>query len=279
MALPPRVEQAVGQLLALFASGNVPQALAHATYPRLNVPSSRWSFRNRLLMLLSGTEDARGFRQWREVGRSVTKGAKAVWILAPVCREEILCPGCGKRLFLTPHETLEVCPLCDGSLADASRKRLLLRFRAIPVFRREDTEGAPLEDELLPVPRHNFLALAERWGVSVKTQGFNGTAYGSFSPGQQTIVLSSPDPEIFYHELAHAAHARLRPLKPGQDAGQEIVAEFVAATLAALDGRTAHLGTSYEYLTAYAERMRMPVERAVFSLLGEIENVLKIIVD
>ena len=58
---------------------------------------------------------------------------------------------------------------------------------------------------------------------------------------------------------------------------QEIVAEFVAATLAALDGRTAHLGTSYEYLAAYAERMRMPTERAVFSLLREIEEVLLMI--
>src|SRR3989344_4350939 len=188
----------------------------------------------------------------------------------------MLCPGCERRLFLTPHETLEVCPLCDGSLAAASRKRVLLRFRAIPVFRREDTDGEPLEDELLPVPRHNFLALAERRGVSVKTQGFNGTAYGSFSPGQQTIVLSSPDPEIYYHDLAHAAHAGLRPLKPGQDAGQEIVAEFVAATLAALDGRTAHLGTSYKYLTAYAERLGEPVEGGGVSLLSEIEAVLRI---
>ena len=269
------------RLLALFESGDVPQALAHATYPRLKVPSACWSFRNRLLMLLQGTEDARGFRQWREAGRSVKRGAKAIHILAPLYREYIRCPddGCKARYFLRKDEERpRVCALCGTSLAEERPRQQLQGFRAIPVFRREDTEGAPLEDELLPVPQHNFLALAEQWGVAVSARGFNGSSYGSFSPGQQTIVLSSPDPEVFYHELAHAAHSRLRPLKAGQDAGQEIVAGvFVAATLAALDGRTAHLGTSYEYLAAYAERLGKPVERAVFSLLREIEGVLGVI--
>ena len=60
--LPHNVQQAVDKLLALFESSDVPQALAHATYPRLKVPSACWSFRNRLLMLLQGTEAARGFR-------------------------------------------------------------------------------------------------------------------------------------------------------------------------------------------------------------------------
>ena len=89
--------------------------------------------------------------------------------------------------------------------------------------------------------------------------------------------MASPDPEVFYHELAHSAHAKLKPLKGGQDAKQEIVAEFVAATLAELDGSTVHLGTSYEYLEAYAKKIEKPVDKAVFSLLGEIEGVLQVI--
>ena len=36
-----------------------------------------------------------------------------------------------------------------------------------------------------------------------------------------------------------------------------------------------HQGTSYEYLQAYAEKMEQSVDRAVFSLLGEIEAVLQ----
>ena len=56
---------------------------------------------------------------------------------------------------------------------------------------------------------------------------------------------------------------------------QEIVAEFVATTLATLDGREAHVGTSYEYLESYASKIGQSVEKAVFSLLGEIKGVQK----
>jgi len=50
-------------------------------------------------------------------------------------------------------------------------------------------------------------------------------------------------------------------------------------TLAVLDGRTVHLGTSYESLEAYAKRMEQSVERAVFTLLGEIKDVLRVILE
>ncbi len=278
--LPPKVQAVVDKLLALFESGDVPKALAHATFPRLDVPSANWSFRNRLLMLLQGTEDARGFRQWKTVSRSVKKGVKAVHILAPAYREYIPCPNaeCKARYFLRKNEQQPaVCSLCGASLKEVRIRQQLRGFRVVPVFRREDTEGEPLEDELLPVPQHNFIALAEQWGIIVKAQGFSGGSYGSFSQRQQTILLSSPDPEVFYHELAHAAHARITKLRAGQDARQEIVAEFVAATLAALDGREAHVGTSYEYLESYASKIGQGVERAVFTLLGEIEAVLGVI--
>jgi len=277
--LPSKVQTAVDKLLTLFESGDVPKALAHATFPRLDVPSAQWSFRNRLLMLLQDTEDARGFRQWKLVGRKVKKGSKAVYILAPLYKQIIRCPNsdCLAEHTVRKKSQHPMCSLCKTALNQNQQKQILRGFKAIPLFRRDDTEGKPLEDELLPLPQHNFMELAQKWGLTVSSRGFNGASYGSYSHGQKTILLASPDPEVFYHELAHAAHAKLKPLKGGQDPCQEIVAEFVAATLAALDGRTVHLGTSYEYLEAYAKKMEQSVERAVFSLLGEIEGVLSII--
>lgn len=47
------------------------------------------------------------------------------------------------------------------------------------------------------------------------------------------------------------------------------MAELLAATLAALDGSTAHIGTSYEYLESYVGKMGQGVEKAVFTLLGD----------
>ena len=46
-------------------------------------PCDRWSFTNKILMLIQGTADARGYRQWQEAGRHVKKGAHAIHILAP----------------------------------------------------------------------------------------------------------------------------------------------------------------------------------------------------
>src|SRR4051794_40846156 len=45
-----------------------------------------WSLCNQLLVLLAGTADARGYRQWQEGGRHVKKGAKSIRILASCTR-------------------------------------------------------------------------------------------------------------------------------------------------------------------------------------------------
>ena len=45
------------------------------------VPCRSWSWRNRLIVALHKTSDARGFRQWEQVGRQVMKGQKAfIWV-------------------------------------------------------------------------------------------------------------------------------------------------------------------------------------------------------
>ena len=52
-------------------------------FPIPNIPASKWSLLNRTLMFISGTSDARGFNQWKQVNRYVKKGSKAITILAP----------------------------------------------------------------------------------------------------------------------------------------------------------------------------------------------------
>jgi hypothetical protein len=46
--------------------------------------SARWSWRNQLIAVLPRHADARGFRQWHLVGRTVRKGQHAFYILAPI---------------------------------------------------------------------------------------------------------------------------------------------------------------------------------------------------
>ena len=71
------------KILKSFESGDIPQAIAYSVFPNFSIPSSKWSFLNRLLMSLAGTDDARGYNQWKTVNRYVNKGAKAFYILVP----------------------------------------------------------------------------------------------------------------------------------------------------------------------------------------------------
>src|SRR5712664_2435050 len=75
-----RANSELEKIVELFSSKQLPDLCVKALINAPEKPSSKWSLGNQLLMLVAGTTDARGFRQWNEVGRWVGKGAKAVWI-------------------------------------------------------------------------------------------------------------------------------------------------------------------------------------------------------
>jgi len=250
-----RVKQVLNNIVEKFKSGDIPEAVALATYPAANIPSSKWSFLNRTLMFLSGTGDARGFRQWHEVKRKVKKGSKAIYILVPCFKKE------------TDEET-------------GGEKVVLRGFKPMPVFTVEDTEGEKLDYELLEVPDLPLMDRAIEWGLSVKAIPGNYRYYGYYSSGRKEIALASPDETVFFHELAHAGHDRLMGnIKGGQDPFQEIVAELCAHTLCKLTGREANgsFGHSYRYIEGYAEQMRMTPHAACLKVLSETEKVLNLI--
>ena len=84
-----RVREILDGIMDKFKSGEIPEAVAMASFPIPDIPSSKWSFTNRMLMFLAGTGDARGFRQWKATNRWVKKGARAIYILVPCMRKEI----------------------------------------------------------------------------------------------------------------------------------------------------------------------------------------------
>ena len=250
-----RVKQVLSTIVEKFKSGDIPEAVAMATYPAANVPSSKWSFLNRTLMFLSGTGDARGFRQWQEAKRKVRKGAKAIYILVP----------CFKK---------------QADKKTGEEKEALRYFKLMPVFTVEDTEGEKLDYELLEVPDLPLMDRAKDWGLSVKAVPGNYRYYGYYSPQRKEIALASPEEKVFFHELAHAAHDRLMGgIKNGQDPFQEIVAELSAQALCRLTGKEADgsFGHSYRYIEGYAEQMRMTPHAACLKVLSDTEKVLNLI--
>ena len=217
------------KIVQLFSSTQLPDMCAMALINAPERPSSRWSMGNQILMILAGTSDARGYKQWSEVGRHVKTGAKAFRILGPV-------------LVQKPLETV-------GSDGEEKTAKVLVGFRAIPVFRYEDTEG-----EELPTytPRNPppLLEVASRFGMRVNYLRLSASVYGMTDYERQVITLATEDWTVFFHELAHALHRSFEPKSGhGQEPEAETIAQLVAATLARLYERPAD-GFSWTYIAS-----------------------------
>lgn len=253
------VTKAVDGLINLFKSGTIPKAIAVLTNPVIKLPSGKWSLSNKLIMFCNGTGDARGFRQWIEVGRKVSEGKKAFYILAP-------------RLVNVPDKDANGNPKLDSKGKPLTIPKLI-GFRGQAVFRVEDTEGEILDYEKIEIPAFKFKEVAESWGIKVKAVSGGKGYYGAYSSQTKEILMASPEEEVFYHELAHASHDRVGLLKKRTTQQKEIVAEFVSCVLAYMEGKQAKIGNTYEYLQHYSGEDK--VEKSVVGLIGDIEKVIQ----
>ncbi|NPV72290.1 MAG: M48 family peptidase [Pelotomaculum sp.] len=265
MTITDKAKEALNRLLEMFKTGDLPAAVARTVIRGQGRPCDKWSLGNRLIMLISGTEDARGFNQWQEVGRRVKKGAKAFYILAPVTRKR------------TTRRT-EVDPDTGEETEVTEERTVVTGFRGVPVFRYEDTEGDPLPTYDPPVPPPLY-DVAKRFVDDVKYQPFVGGYFGCFKPGKREIVLTTHDAGVFFHELAHAVHDQVRPggLKGGQHVDQEIVAETAACALCELYGYSGYTWHGWRYIQAYAALDGQQALKAVMGVLTEVEKVLGVI--
>ena len=151
---------------------------------------------------MADTSDAKGYRQWQEAGRHVNKGAKAFHILGPRTKKLTDTDDAGQQI----------------------EKVVLPGFYTIPVFKVEDTDGEPLPYE--PTSPPPLVDVAQRLGLSLSYQTFAGKYYGYYRGDSKKIVLASHEAQVFFHELAHAAHHRIAGnFKSGQVPSQEIIAE------------------------------------------------------
>lgn len=250
-----KVRNVLNTIVEKFKSGEIPEAVAMASYPIPDIPSTKWSFTNRTLMFLAGTGDARGFRQWKEANRWVKKGARAIYILVPCFAKQ------------TDEESGE-------------EVETLRFFKPSPVFMCEDTDGEPLDYEQIELPALPLIERAEQWGVSVKAVPGNYLYRGYFSPVRKEIALATPEEKVFFHELAHAGHEKVKgSLKAGQDPLQEIVAELSAQALCRLVGKnmTDTTGNSFKYIERYAAKLKLSPHVACLQVLSETEKVLNLI--
>ncbi len=252
-----RVTEVLAKVLSEFEAGTVPEKIAYTIFPFVNIPSSSWSLFNHLVMFIHDTEDARGFRQWNEVGRFVKKGSKSFQILVPCFRKE------------------------KNTKTDEDESRLS-SFTTANVFRAEDTKGEMLAYERLQLPQHPLMDKAIEWGIEVKAVTGNNDHYGYYSPTKKLIALATPEESTFYHELCHVAHEKvIGTLKRKQDPLQEIVAELSAHVLCRIVGKDGnkYFGNSYRYIEGYAKEIQMSPHSAVLRVVSDVEKVLELILD
>ena len=246
----------------------LPVALAPIFIHRKDdVPCRRWSWQNQLVAALSGTTDARGFRQWGEVKRKVKKGSKAIWILTP----------CIKHL----HGNKD-------SGEDVERK-VLYGFRSVAVFAFEDTEGEalPQSDDRYDtwMQQLPLLEVARSWDITVGTYtGSDATPLGYFrnSTSGQAVMLGVENLSTWAHEMVHAADHRLANAHQKTDrAHKEIVAELGGAVLLECLGMShdADLGGAYSYIQHYAEESKKDTIGACIEVLNRVCECVKLILD
>ncbi len=256
-----RVRELLDKLLDMFRSGELPPSVKRTIILRNResvIPSDSWSLGNRILMSLQGTEDARGFKQWQEVGRSVIKGAKAIYILAPINKtisERKIDPETGEEVI--------------------EKKVIPMGFRSVPVFRFEDTNGKSLPEQAAYVPKEPppLHEVAEVFGVEVIYSPFQGNCYGFYTwGGGKKIVLHTHDIRTWFHELGHAVHNTFRPLQGGQVPEQEIVAELFSAGMCELHGIQGYHQYSWEYMKGYSGDDPARTLQSILRILSDVEE-------
>jgi hypothetical protein len=236
-ATSEHVQAVAESILEAFRTGKLPKALAQVFLNPTpeDSPTRRWSWRNRLLVALRGERDARGFRQWKQVGRSVKKGARAFRILGPVTRR-----------------TEEV----DEATGELEQTQKVVGFVAIPVFGLSQTEGKPLPDpEIRFLEALPLLEVARAWDIEVTTVPFHPGvgSLGTYRPGR--ITLSVENLSTWGHELVHAADDRLGAMRPSPKQQREVVAELGGAVLLECLGyeTESDRGGAWDYIQGHTE--------------------------
>ncbi len=255
-----RINEIVNGLLEDFKSPDSLDRMATHIIPPDDRPCAKWSFLNRMIVMSRKTEDARGFKQWNDLGRQIKGGCKAIHIIIP---------------------NIKKIKEKDKKTGEDKERSVTVGFFRRPVFRVEDTTGKPVEyPDVTPHQTPPLLGVAKTWGIDVRYGPYLDSALGWVRPETGEMRLASHDDKVFFHELMHMAHQKTskRKLKTGQDPKQEVIAEFGAAILMRMYGIKGE-GNAYDYINRYATHMeKQDVVRACGSVLKQVEAAVRAII-
>lgn len=312
--IPDKIKFAIAGVMDLLKSGNLPKAIAKATFPNEAKPFSAWSISNKLLCAVDWIftnypeikkiedpnkrseelgkhvfealekADYRGFAQWKEIKRFIKKGEHSpVSILAPAFKKYVrkyYKNDQGEKIYLSKDEKAP-----EGKKSETETGQYIDGFFGIPVFNVDQTYGQEIKYKKLELPKMPYMEVAKFLDIKVEAVGFKGKSYGSFTPSLNRIQLATPNQVTFFHELSHAVdHYLIKKLggkglsmETKQYSEQEIVAQFAANVLAYIVGYEIEQTTAYtkQYIQHYSTS-ETP-EQDLIKLLSRIEKVVEFI--
>ncbi len=114
----------------------------------------QYSFFNQLILSFHNCSQVAGYKKWKELGRTVKKGEKAIWILAPYIK---------KIKVKKKNEDKE----------EEGEEEIIQGFFSVPVFDISQTEGKPIEGEMTEKTEIKFdkiknFALREGFSINFK---------------------------------------------------------------------------------------------------------------
>lgn len=272
-----RAEECAEAIIKSFAEGTAPAALARAFLLRGRaVPQDKWSWGNQLLAMIQGAGDARGFRQWLDVGRVVRKGEKGFPILAPIARKSKGRDDEGREV-----ERVYVAGFRHAIVFDREQTDRLEGQQGTKAARELDLVIEAEKHAAQHIDSLPLIDLARAWGLNVTAFAGEATPVaGFFAPGR--IALGVAGLSTWAHELMHAAEHRMgRLTEAGQDTAQEIVAQLGASVLLTLlgHGDAADTGYTWQYVQAYAKHAEIEPVTACLRLLKRTCEAVAYILD
>jgi hypothetical protein len=254
MKLSDKAQESMNKVIEKFQNGDL-SPISRVARIRLDpsAPAYKWSLSNKILAFIQAEElDCRGFGQWKDIGRSIKKGCKAVYIVRPL------------TIKVTTEETEE------------KENRICIGFSTIPVFAASDTEGEGLVQNYQPVEFPPLLDVAQKFNIAVEFVPIVPDRLGDSKTDGSKIRIGTKDPSVFFHELTHAIQAKVEgPLQGGQQTDQETVAEFTAAVLMDFYGFRDHSGNAWNYISHYATDPLTAITKA----MGTVEKVLQVLLE
>ena len=262
--------QAIINKFKSYSTKELLEKIAHVYVTKNGSPCESWSLLNRVITEMNETQDARTFKAWVALGRSIKPKSKAFYIRKPVSK--MVKVYAKSDVEHKGHYTIKYLKMNEALSENMEQISVLFGLQA--EFRVEDTEGNDIKYENEPKELPPLMDIGKKLGLKVSWAKFTGRENGYYQSGTKKVVLKVYDWTTWFHELTHAIHEHIQGyLKGGQDKDQEIIAQMSACIIGSLYGIDISKYT-YQYVMSYSQLNATEALRNIDKNMSMIQKIL-----